>query len=361
MNAEELKLKITIGDVVKILELLGSPLCSNIGDTEKLIFKTVCHHGDSNKLWYYIDSKMFHCYTECSESFDIIELVCRSKEITFREAIAWICNQLNYQDQKIGFGLENKKNIISDWEFLNNLPIDMSSKKNNVEFDFYNDNILNTFQDKYYQGWINEGISIESMKKYKIKYSVIQQKIVIPHYSINNELLGIRGRTLDNEEAELYGKYTPIKIGDIQYSHPLSQNLYGLNKNKGAIKKKRKVMLVESEKGVLQTDTMFGEENFTLALCGNKLSNFQRDIILDLGVEEVIIALDRQYEEVDSEEYFKWSKHIRKKIIDKLAPYVKVFVVWDTGNILKYKESPTDVGKEKLLCLMKNKVWVGTY
>ena len=79
-----------------------------------------------------------------------------------------------------------------------------------------------------------------------------------------------------------------------------------------------------------------------------------------LGVREVIVALDKQYETIDSDECKKWAKHIKDKIIDKLSPFVTVSVLWDTNDLLGYKDSPTDRGKETLLELMENKIYVGT-
>ena len=191
-------------------------------------------------------------------------------------------------------------------------------------------------------------------------YSTWQQKIIIPHFDVNNQLIGVRGRSLVDEDIELFGKYTPFKVGRRFYNHSLGQNLFGLNHNMKAIQTKRKIMLVEAEKSVFQTDTMFGEDNFTVALCGSNLTDYQRGMILMLGVREVIIALDKQYEVVDSEECKKWAKHIKEKIIDKLSPYVIVTVLWDVNGLLDYKDSPTDKGKETLLQLMDNKIYVGT-
>ena len=37
-----------------------------------------------------------------------------------------------------------------------------------------------------------------------------------------------------------------------------------------------------------------------------------------------------------------------------------VSVLWDTNDLLGYKDSPTDRGKEILLQLMDNKIYVGT-
>ena len=57
------------------------------------------------------------------------------------------------------------------------------------------------------------------MDKYNILYSISQEKIVIPHYDINNNLIGIRGRALNEWEIENVGKYMPIKIENKWYAH----------------------------------------------------------------------------------------------------------------------------------------------
>lgn len=361
IDAQELKQKISESDVITILKLLGA---KTFTDTkEAIITQTVCHKGHSDKLYYYKKSNMFHCYTDCSDSFDIIELVRRNKNyLTINFAIQWITTQLGIDTYTYGFQESNKVEIINDWDFISGY-INRKQRKTNSKqkLDEIDINMLNIFQKMYWDDWIKEGISIESMKKYNILYSTLYQKIIIPHFDIDNRLIGIRSRATDEDEIDMFGKYTPFMWRGKMFNHPLSQNLYGLHKNKATIKSKKKVMLVESEKGVLQTDSMFREDNFTLALCGNNLTDFQRDLILSLGVEEVIIALDRQYKEVGDTEYNKWAKHIREKIVAKLAPFVRVYIIWDTEGLLQYKDSPTDVSKDVLLKLMKNKIYVGTY
>ena len=57
------------------------------------------------------------------------------------------------------------------------------------------------------------------MQKYNIKYSPYLRQIIIPHYDITNRLVGIRGRMMTEEDEERYGKYSPIKVGDIMYKH----------------------------------------------------------------------------------------------------------------------------------------------
>ena len=60
-----------------------------------IIFPTCCHNleGGSPKLYYYKNTKLFKCYTDCNELFDIFTLLMkmyalRGKEITLQQAIS---------------------------------------------------------------------------------------------------------------------------------------------------------------------------------------------------------------------------------------------------------------------------------
>lgn len=360
MTAQDLKDRLSEEDIKNLLIEMGATIFYE--DDDMWISDTICHHGVKPKLHYFKDSKMFHCYTECGQ-LDIIGVVMGYKGFTneeFHKAINWICIKLNLTDYEYGFG---KQEQISDWEFIRNYKKSNKQKKDitkklNTPYD---NNILNIFQKLYPFDWINEGISISTMKKYNILFSTWQQKIIIPHYDLSNNLIGVRGRSLLEEDIDLFGKYTPFKISRKNfYNHLLGQNLYGLNNNIKAIQRKQKIMLVEAEKSVMQTDTMFGDDNFTVALCGSSLTSYQRGMILMLGVKEVIIALDKQYESLDSEDCKKWANHIKTDMVKPLSPYVKVNVLWDTQDLLKFKDSPTDKGKDILLNLMQNKIYVET-
>ena len=133
---------------------------------------------------------------------------------------------------------------------------------------------MNTFSEYYTPEWLYEGISIQSMKQFNILYSINQNKIIIPHYNIDNLLIGIRGRALNDEDIAI-GKYMPVEIEGIIYSHPLGYNLYGLNLNKDNIRKKKMAIVFESEKSVLLYETLFGRENnIAVAVCGSNFSNY---------------------------------------------------------------------------------------
>lgn len=342
MDSKLIKEQLNDENIIQILTLLGSSYIEDNDDC--IVSETICHHGDSHKLYYYKNSKTFQCYTECG-CMDIFSLIQSSLGIDFYESIIWLQEHFNFK--------ENINNIsISDWDFINSYRKSKRKTFEDIETKIYNENILNIFQKIYYQGWINEGITIESMIKYNILYCDFNKQIIIPHYDIHNNLIGIRGRNLLESSSM---KYIPFYDGNIIYKHNLSNYLYGLNMNYNTIHKKRKAMIVESEKAVMQCDSFFGEDNFTVALCGSHLSNTQLKLLLNLDVNEIIIALDKQWQEINDDKYSLWQEHILK-IVQKITPYCRVSVLWDIFNFLDYKDSPTDKGKEILLKLLDNKI-----
>ena len=346
--------KITNEDIVQIVEALGGDYHEEVfegGDVTTIKFPTVCHHGDSKKLYYYTDSKLFHCYTGCQESFNIFGLVMKSLNEGFYESLMWVSNLLGYSthSKKIGF-FDVKK--INDWDILDKY-FKLTEEKEVVSLKKFNKEILGVFASGYYKGWLEEHIEAPTMEKYDISVDITRSRIVIPHFNEFGDLIGIRGRALIKEDAESGAKYLPLKIEKIDYRHQTKHNLFGLNHNKDAIKRIKKVMIVEAEKSTMQCDSYYGENSFTLGVSGSSVSNYQRDKIVELGVNEVIIALDKP-EQTDSK-IDAFNKNVLR-IADKFINYCTVYVIVDDKNLTLEKDSPTDKGKEILEELMKNKV-----
>jgi len=355
VDKDELLEKLTEDDIIKLIESLGGNhhrLITDGSETTAMIFPTVCHHGDTDKLYYYLDNKVFRCYTDCGELFNVYGLVMRSLDVTFYESLIYIVNTLGYHSlsSKIGFMGDNK---IKDWEIMRKYTSFMDKKTVPV-LETYDSSILNIFNDIYYDGWINEGITIATMQKYNIKYSIVNQRIIIPHYNVDGELVGIRGRAMVQEEIDSGMKYMPITIGDIMYSHQTKHNLYGLNVNKKAIKALKKVMLVEGAKSVLQCHSFYGESNFTVAVSGSSVSNHQRDLLLECGISEIIIAFDKEYCDDDEESVERYFKKMLK-IAYKFVNYCTVYLIYDKDNLTEFKSAPTDNGRLILEKLMKTK------
>ena len=191
------------------------------------------------------------------------------------------------------------------------------------------------------------------MDKYNILFSISQNKIIIPHYDVNNRLVGIRGRALDEWEIENIGKYAPIKVEQTWYRHPLSLNLYGLNINKENIKKSGICFVCEAEKSVLQADS-FSLPNCCVAICGSNFNKYALKILLkECSPQEIVLCLDNE-EKPGEEKYF----NKLYSICEKYKNYCNFSFVYDRRKLTKYKDSPTDCGEEIFKELVSRRIRV---
>lgn len=363
MNASELKKLLTPEDIANLVTKgLGSEdyLVDASGN---LIFQTVCHNAPGEgkyKLYYYIDSQMFHCFTECSSSFDIFELVQKANKAgNFVQAFDYVSRFFgisHFEDD-----LEERPDELSfDWGLLEKYELLSSLEKEEPEKieQKLPQNLLEYFNPLFPHIWYEEGISLDAMIKYNIRMYLNEEKIIIPHYNINGELIGIRGRSYNWEDLEEGKKYSPVFIEKFSCAHPLGEHLYGLNYNKESIALAKKAVIVEGEKSVLKAETFYPGNNFVVATCGNSISETQIDLLLKLGVNEIIIAFDKENDDFPgSEVSIKYLEKL-KRIAQNFTPYVNVYLLYDTYNLLDHKDSPFDKGKETLEFLMKNKILV---
>ena len=193
-----------------------------------------------------------------------------------------------------------------------------------------------------------------SITNHNICYNPSSQAIVIPHYDENGFLIGIRERTLIKEN-ETYGKYRPTYLNKQMYNHPLGFSLYNLNNSKNNIKILKKAIVFESEKSCLLYSSYFDIENdISVAVCGSNISNYQINLLTKLGVEEVIIAFDKQFKTKGDLEFNRWTKKLTD-IDKKYRKYVKISFMFDKNDILQYKSSPIDEGKDKFIKLYEER------
>lgn len=357
----ELKNQLTIEQVMDLVaELGGGPRMG--ADGQHFTSRTICHGGNSWKLYYYDNSHLFHCFTECSpETFDIFELV---RKVNSRQNSEWsLPHAVNYVANYFGFTntvnvFEDAPSKLQDWEILNkyNKINSISSiEKQRVELKFYDDSILKYLPHPHIEPWEAEGIKYEVMENRGICFDPAAIGVVIPHYDMNNNLIGIRERTLIKEE-EQYGKYKPAILNGKMYNHPLGFALYNLNKSKEAISTIQKAIVFESEKSTLLYASYFGMENdISVAVCGSSLITYQVNLLLSLGVKEIVIAFDRQYRELNDDEHKRWCKKL-KDIHKKYSPKCQISFMFDKGNLLDYKSSPIDHGAETFNKLFKERI-----
>lgn len=358
VNIEEIKNSLTIEQIFDLLYALNAePVLKN----NIIISRTICHGGDSHKLYYYDNTKLFRCYTQCeNDTFDIFQLIIKLKEnsnISFS-----LPQSINYVCDFFGIVLERNKNFndeyeLDDWKIFNRYEKNKEKigKDKKMEFKNFDNNIINFLPNPRIIPWEEEKISKDVMEKHNIRYNPSSQSIVIPHYDENNNLIGIRERTLIKEN-EIFGKYRPMYLNGIMYNHPLGFSLYNLNNVKDNIKMLKKAIIFEGEKSTLKYASFFGVENdISVAVCGSNISTYQIDLLLKYGAEEIIIAFDKQFKEINDEEYNKWTKKLLS-ISKKYKNYCKISFLFDVDNLLKYKDSPIDEGPEIFLKLYENKL-----
>lgn len=109
------------------------------------------------------------------------------------------------------------------------------------------------------------------------------------------------------------------------------------------------------EKSCLLFSSFFGIKNdISVAVCGSNLINYQVEMLKSLGVEEIIIAFDKQYQEYKDAEYIKWEEKLIN-IYKKYGGFIQISFILDTGNLLGYKDSPIDKGPDIFLELFNNR------
>jgi hypothetical protein len=172
---------------------------------------------------------------------------------------------------------------------------------------------------------------------------------------MDGNLIGIRERTLIKEE-EQYGKYKPAILGGNMYNHPLGFALYNLNFSKENIKSFQKAIVFEGEKSPLLYSSYFGLDNdISVAVCGSNLINHQVDLLISLGVKEIIVAFDKQFKEIGDEEFKRWTQKLTD-IHRKYSPRVQISFMFDKWGLLGYKDSPIDKGMDIFLTLFKDRI-----
>ena len=361
-DLDYLKKQITIENIYSLLEDLGAePKIQK----EIIVSKTICHHPlydlaqAGHKLYYYPNSSLFHCYSGCAiSSFDIFELIIKVKEQmgqtwTLPQAVDFIIQKFHLINQ-VDNSEDSFDKSLEDWKILNRMGPKVKEEKK-AELKIYDDKILRFLPQPRILSWEKEGITNEVIKSRNIKYDPSCEGIVIPHYNINGELVGIRERTLIKEN-EQFGKYRPAILNGTQYNHPLGFNLYNLNYSKENIKALKKAIIVEGEKSCLLYASYFGIENdITCAVCGSSLLAYQVSLLASLGAEELIIGFDKQFQNIGDEEWKKWTKKLRE-IHDKYGSLFQISYLFDKENLLKYKDSPFDEGPDIFLQLFKERI-----
>ena len=257
------------------------------------------------------------------------------------------------RNEKLFNVINNVKNIFGidgGKEFKQRKPIfggvyeGIRKRKNNInDYKVYDISILEIYNNGLNTRFLKDGISLRTQKKFNIGFDNDTQRITVPWTSYSGEIIGIMGR--HNVDCETNYKWFPI----IPFSK--SNTLYGFSENYNEIINNDDIFIGESEKFVMQLDTM-GYNN-CVALGGNAISEMQVKQIISTMPKNIIFCYD---EGLDFDIIYSHCCFCHD-LCSKFG--INVGYVYDiNGDILKHgtKNSPSDLGKECFDKLIKNYV-----
>lgn len=358
-DKDKLKELLELEQIYDLLELWGGePEYTENG----LIARTICHNvlGEgSRKLYYYSNTRLFHCFTGCVDpSFDIFELAIKVAKL--QKGIKWeLYDAMCFIADYFGFAGEQQEEKgveLADWQVFSRHKLEEVKLPDKVVLPEYDPIILSRFTYPRIISWEEEGISPEVSQYHKIGYYAGGDQITIPHYDEDGRLIGIRGRYISADMAERYGKYRPLYVNKVLYNHPLSMNLYNFNLARPQIAQNHIALVFESEKACLQYASMYGRDNdISVAVCGSSVSSYHIHLLKECGAREIILCLDRQFQEIGDDEF----KRLTSKLTHLYRRYnntVKISIVFDKNMITSYKAAPTDEGREKFETLLRERI-----
>lgn len=336
----------------------------------KWILLTYCHNVDplqgSPKLEFYLSTKTFYCFSGCQQSYNIITLLQQRFKILGEEknrveVLKYIIETCGLDINLENVEIKEKSNDICDWKKVLNKYLRYKNSYN--ELKPYDKSILNGFPKLYHKDWLDYGITEETMEKYNIRYYPYRNQIVIPCYSKDGNLIGIRVRNMDKIALDNgCAKYFPLEILDgSMFKFQTNLVFYGENYNLEEIKRTGVCWLVESEKSVLKFDSWFHENNVSLGLYGSNLGKKRFEFLIKLGLNELVIMLDSDfhniYDDNDklTDEYIKFEDKVLK-MAKPFKPYVnKITCCFNNQGYEGYKFSACDFTKEQFDILYKNR------
>lgn len=349
---------ITTSDIVQLVSKFGIPETSIRYYNNQLIMPTGCHNEiigtAKHKLYYYEDSKKFHCYTCCGSMnpFEFVVQAYRTRGIKYSLSNAAIIIERIIQERlKDGFAIVTppsnvKKEIEEDWH------------KSLTE---YNPSIMNCFSrnKKYLKVWEKEGISFDAMDKFGIKFDMIRNRMVIPIYDDKGVFVGAKVRNFNQEDIENGRKYMPLIHNNEIYTYDKGKILYGLNFNKKNIKNAKRAIIFESEKSTILYESLY-VGNKAVSIGGSNVSIYQAELLKQYKVETVVLALDNDYsllpnENGEYDKYFGLYKMLKEaNKLDAKGFNVEIVYDWEQ-SFLENKDAPIDKGREIWNKLYRNR------
>lgn len=263
---------------------------------------------------------------------DIFSYIVQEKNVTFKEVIQKTKQILNLSDD---WHPQQRKLLFAG------IYDSIARQNREIKLKVYDDSILDQYIKHGNLMFLRDGISLAAQKFWDIRYSIMDNRIIIPIRNEYSDFVGAKGRLNgipeDDEPKYIY----PIPVMSSQLLYGYSENYQYLYGND--------IIVVESEKSVMQAWD-FGVRNI-VALGSNSLSEKQIKLLLQLQPKRIIIAMDEGLE-------FEHTKRNADMIKNFSSIFTPEIWYWDSDLDLDInpKSSPTDMGAEKFEEIMEEQL-----
>lgn len=285
------------------------------------------------------DTLSFKCFST-DENGNLYTMVMEQLNKTFPQALRWISDVLNIDESnlksetiKLPFGGYFKK-------------IKQQMDEPELTMKHYDEELLRNYDNNYSLLFCRDGIGYDTQRFFRIGYDFNSNRITIPQWDVNGNLVGVMGRLNQIEQSDY--RWHPVIPCQRSFT------LYGYHYNYQEIQKKQYCFIGESEKFVMQMRSM-GARN-TLATCGCDISMTQARYIKSLMCKRYILCFDEGL----SEEFVR--RQAQKIKMENSMFKNKVGYTYDAnGEILRKgtKNAPSDLGVQQFKKLIKEKIiWI---
>lgn len=217
---------------------------------------------------------------------------------------------------------------------------DRVRKKRTSKVNTYDESVLDEYAPLGNTRFLNDHISLQAQKAFNIRYDIQSQGIVIPIRNQLGQLIGVKERfNYDVQDGELKYFYTlPCQM---------SQTLFGYSQNYKYLVDNT-IYVFESEKSVMQCYS-YGIRN-CVALGSGTISSTQVKMLFELCPKKIIFMHDYGYKE----EYILRNV----EMVRRYSRFSEVLIgYWDfSGKKYKDKVSPSDMGREELLRIIRTEI-----
>ena len=342
-----------------------------------------CHNGDNHSALFDPETLKVNCFSLCGKGMMLH---------------TWVKQALNMDNPK------DAKRFILEW--IENQDVDLSDRVSRADIDFeYKEkpykpehfepvsgipkDIIDELYSKFdckletlkRTRWHTEdGIPTDILQEYDVACYAMNDVIILPHHNINGEIVGLYERSFKPLRRDVKTNYSDIPYKMLlkyprakyvpllkeekyftkektSWSFPNSLNLYGLHKAKDAIKETGIVIIFEGAKSVMLAKSYGYNNAVATHTFGAHINHIS--MLIDCGAKEIVLAFDKEYTDKDGKSWELYEKKTRS-LAAKVKDYVEVSRIIDIDDLIGYKDSPTDRGKEIFEKLYNNRENIST-